>query len=51
MVGSFIIATFCSVNLVYDEKNYAFVSYFTYGSMYLLQISAHLKSDTDEVAL
>ncbi len=28
-----------------------FCRYFTYGSMHLLQISAHLKSDTDEVAL
>ncbi len=36
---------------VYDENNYVFVSYFTYRSMHFLKISAHSKSDTDEVAL
>ncbi len=40
-----IIAAFCSANFVCDEK------VFTYGSMHFLQISAHSKSDTDEVAL
>ncbi len=45
------IAFFCSANLVYDENNYVFVSYFTYGLMYFLQISAHSKLDTDEVAV
>ncbi len=46
-----IIAAFYSANFVCDENNYVFVSYFTYGSMHFLQISAHSKSDTDEVAL
>ncbi len=46
MVVSIIIAAFCGANLIYDENNYVFVSYFTYGSMHFLQISAHLKSDT-----
>ncbi len=33
------------------EKNYVFISYFTYRLLQFLQISAHSKSDTDEVAL
>ncbi len=51
MVVSIIISAFCGANLVYDENNYVFVSYFTYGSMHFLQISAYFKSDIDEVAL
>ncbi len=51
MVVSIIIAAFCGADLVYDENNYVFISYFTYGSMHFLQISAYSKSDTDEVAL
>ncbi len=51
MVVSIIIAAFCGADFVYDENNYVFISYFTYGSMHFLQISAHSKSDTDEVAL
>ncbi len=50
MVVSIIIAGFCGANIVYDENN-DFSSVFTYGSMHLLQISAHSKSDTDEIAL
>ncbi len=47
-----IIAAFCSANFVCDENNSTFSSViFTYGSMHFLQISAHSKSDTDEVAL
>ncbi len=48
---SLTIAAFCSANFVCDENNSVFISYFTYGSMHFLQISAHSKSDTDEVAL
>ncbi len=52
MVVSIIIAAFfCGANFVYDENNYVFVSYFTYGPMHFLQISAHSKSDTDKAAL
>ncbi len=51
MVFSIIIASFCIANFVYDENNYVFISYFTYGSMHFSQISTHSKSDTDEVAL
>ncbi len=51
MVDSIVIAAFCGANLVYNENNYVFVSYFTYGSMHFLQFSAHLKLDTDELAL
>ncbi len=49
MVVSIIRAAFCGADLVYDENNYVFISYFTY--MHFLQISAFSKSDTDEVAL
>ncbi len=51
MVVSIIIAAFCGANFVYNENNYVFVSYFTYGSIHFLQISAYFKSDIDEVAL
>ncbi len=51
MVLSIIIAAFCCANFIHDENNKVFVSYFTYRSMHFLQISAHLKPDTDEVAL
>ncbi len=50
MVVSIIIAAFCGEHFVYDENN-VFISYFNYGSMHFLQISAHSNSDTDEVAL
>ncbi len=46
-IVSIIIAAFCGANLVYGENNYVFVSYFTYGLMHFLQISANSKSDTD----
>ncbi len=46
-----IIAAFCRPNFVCDENNYIFICYFTYGSLHFLQISAHSKSYTDEVAL
>ncbi len=51
IVVSIIIAAFCSANFVYVNNNYFFVSYFNYGLIHFLQISAHSKSDTDEVAL
>ncbi len=51
MAVGIITAAFCGANFVYDENNYVFISYFTYRSMHFLQISAHSKSDTDEVAL
>ncbi len=51
MVVSIIIAAFCSANFVYDKNNYVLVCYFTYGLTHFLQILAHSKSDTDEVAL
>ncbi len=46
-----IIADFCSANFVSDEKNSTFSELFTYGSLHILQISVHSKSDTDEEAL
>ncbi len=46
-----ITAAFCGANLVCNENNYVFISYFTFGSLHFLQISAHLKSYTDEVTL
>ncbi len=40
-----IIAALCGAYFVCDEKNYVFVSYFTYGLMHFLQTSAHSKSN------
>ncbi len=44
-------AAFCSANLVSDVKNSRFSSIILPLLLNFLQISAHSKSDTDEVAL